>query len=53
MQHYRKTSHSTYDCLWALGYFVATSGNVNDDIILEYIKNQDVELKDEDFTTTE
>jgi len=29
--------------LWARGYFVASSGNVTDEIIQEYIKNQDLE----------
>lgn len=29
--------------LWARGYFVASSGNVMDEIIQEYIKNQDLE----------
>ena len=29
--------------LWAKGYFVASSGNVTDEIIQEYIKNQDLE----------
>ena len=28
--------------LWARGYFVASSGNVTDEIITEYIKNQDI-----------
>ncbi len=28
--------------IWARGYFVASSGNVTDDVIAEYIKNQDV-----------
>ena len=38
--------------LWARGYFVATSGNITDEIILEYIKNQDNNDKgNEDFTT--
>ena len=27
--------------LWGRGYFVATSGNVRGEVILEYIKNQD------------
>ena len=36
--------------LWGRGYFVATSGNITDEIIMEYIKNQDKEEKDEDFT---
>lgn len=29
--------------MWARGYFVASSGNVTDEIIAEYIKNQDLE----------
>ena len=29
--------------LWARGYFAASSGNVMDEIIQEYIKNQDLE----------
>lgn len=29
--------------LWARGYFAASSGNVTDEVILEYIKNQDIE----------
>ena len=40
--------------LWALGYFVSTSGNVTDEVIMEYIKNQEVDQdKDDGFTTTE
>lgn len=27
--------------LWARGYFVASSGNVTDEVIMEYIRNQD------------
>jgi len=37
--------------LWGRGYFVATSGNVTDEVIMEYIKNQDIENKEENFTT--
>jgi putative transposase len=29
--------------LWARGYFAANSGNVTDEVIMEYIKNQDIE----------
>jgi putative transposase len=36
--------------LWGRGYFVATSGNITDEVIMEYIKNQDNQEKDEDFT---
>ena len=35
--------------LWARGYFVASSGNVTDEVILEYIKNQDKEGTDDNF----
>ena len=34
------------------GYFVASSGNITDEVIMEYIENQDNEKKDEDFTIT-
>jgi putative transposase len=34
--------------LWARGYFVASSGNITDEMIKEYIENQDIE-KDDDF----
>ena len=38
--------------LWARGYFVATSGNITDEVIMEYIKNQEIEKENEDFTTS-
>lgn len=31
--------------LWVRGYFVASSGNVTDEIIKEYIQNQDLQEK--------
>ena len=35
---------------WARGYFVATSGNVTDEVIAQYIEMQDVEPQgDPDF----
>jgi REP-associated tyrosine transposase len=39
--------------LWARGYFVATSGNVTEEMITEYIKNQGVEPQDDEFKVTE
>lgn len=39
--------------VWGRGYFVASSGNITDEVIIEYIENQDNEKKDEDFTITE
>jgi Transposase and inactivated derivatives len=39
--------------LWGRGYFVATSGNVTDEIIMEYIKSQEDGLEtQDDFTIT-
>ena len=35
--------------LWARGYFVATTGTVTDEVIKEYIANQDKDLPDDDF----
>ena len=29
--------------LWARGYFAATSGNITDEIIVQYIQNQEIE----------
>ncbi len=28
--------------LWARGYFVASSGNVTDEVIIQYIQHQDI-----------
>jgi len=40
--------------LWARGYFVATSGNVTDEVIAEYIRLQGAEPQDEErFRITE
>ena len=38
--------------VWARGYFAVSSGNVTDDIIAEYIKNQDEieRWKDDNFS---
>ena len=38
-KHIQKTFWGRH--LWARGYFVATSGNVTDEVILEYIRLQD------------
>ena len=39
--------------VWARGYFVATSGNVTDETILEYIRNQcEEETRDDEFKIT-
>ena len=35
--------------LWSRGYFVATTGTVTDEIIKDYIENQDSESPDDDF----
>ena len=38
--------------LWARGYFAASSGNVTDDVIAQYIEQQAIEerARDDDFT---
>jgi hypothetical protein len=37
--------------LWARGYFAASNGNVTDEVIAEYIRNQDLEenMKSDNF----
>ena len=35
--------------LWARGYFVASSGNVTDEVIMEYIRTQEESKADDDF----
>lgn len=35
--------------LWARGYFAASSGNVTDEVIMEYIRLQDLEEGDDNF----
>ena len=37
--------------MWARGYFVASSGNITDDVIMKYIEEQGREPTDEDFRT--
>ncbi len=39
--------------LWGRGYFAASSDNITDEVIMEYIKNQDLEKEDTDFTVAE
>jgi REP element-mobilizing transposase RayT len=34
-------------------YFVATSGNVTDEVIIDYIQNQDNKESDDDFIIAE
>src|SRR3989339_1150260 len=37
--------------IWARGYFVASSGNVTDEVIVKYIEQQSLEPPDGDFKT--
>lgn len=39
--------------VWARGFFVASSGNVTDEVVSKYIAEQDVARPDEDFEVTE
>ena len=36
--------------LWGRGYCVATSGNITDEVIMEYISTQDDQEHDDDFS---
>ena len=35
--------------LWARGYFVASSGNVTDEVVMQYIEQQDISQTDDNF----
>jgi putative transposase len=39
--------------LWARGYFVATTGNVSEEMVARYIETQDAEPQDEGFKVSE
>ena len=39
--------------LWARGFFVASSGNVTDEMLKEYIERQGVESQDDEFRIAE
>jgi putative transposase len=49
----REFSHLNKACwgrhLWARGFFVASCGNVTDEVIMEYIRTQKVTKEDDDF----
>ena len=46
LQEFKELSKALWgQHLWARGYFVATSGNITDEAILEYIQKQDMEEK--------
>ncbi len=39
--------------LWTRGYFVATTGNVSEEMVARYIETQDVTQRDDQFNLTE
>jgi putative transposase len=39
--------------LWGRGYFVATSGNITDEVVMEYINNQDDNESAEAFSISQ
>ena len=55
MQENKQIAHNFWGYhLWARGYFVATSINITDEVLMEYIKNQDKGEKDSgEFTTVD
>jgi putative transposase len=50
---WQQFSHLNKECwgrhLWARGFFVASSGVITDEAIMEYIRTQDVTKEDGDF----
>ncbi len=54
LQDYRKLRKEFWGRnLWARGYFVASSGNVTDEVIKQYIETQGVGSQDDAFKITE
>jgi len=54
LQEYRRLNREFWGRhLWSRGYFVATSGNVTDEVLAAYIEHQDVEPQDDGFKVTE
>ena len=54
LQDYRRLRREFWGRhLWARGYFVASSGNVTDEVIAKYIEEQDVGREDATFKVTE
>lgn len=50
MMEYKSLSRAFWGChIWARGYFVASSGNVTDEVIIKYIEQQGQEPLDGDF----
>ena len=53
LSEYKEISRQFWGRLiWGRGYFAASSGNVTDEIIMEYIAHQDLEERDGDFNIT-
>ncbi len=54
LQEHKSLSKMYWDChLWGRGYFVATSGNITDEVIMEYINSQEYQDTDVDFGITQ
>ena len=52
MMEFKTLSRAFWGChIWARGYFVASSGNVTDEVIMKYIEQQSLEPPDGDFKT--
>ena len=53
----QESSHLKKRCwgrhLWARGLFVASSGNVTDEVIMEHIRTQGMAKEDDDFRVGE
>ena len=50
LSEYKELSKHFWGChIWGRGYFAASSGNVTDEVIMEYIATQDLQENDGDF----
>ena len=50
LSEYKELSKQFWGChIWGRGYLTASSGNVTDEVIMEYIATQDLQENDGDF----
>jgi len=54
LREYRRVKRELWGGhLWSRGYFVCSAGNVTDEVVAQYVENQDLTREDEDFKVTE
>jgi len=54
LREFRRVRRELYGGhLWSKGFFACSSGNVTDEVIADYVANQDLTSDDEDFKVSE